>query len=210
MIEYLDECASTQTALIEALKSRVAVPDCAIIARRQSSGIGSRGNSWQSEDGNLYFSFCMAQSSLAMDIPPVSLSIYFAYVMKIYLEKIGSKVWLKWPNDFYLNNRKIGGVITNKIGEIYVCGMGINLEKTPEFGDILDVKITPNELVNGFFDLLEQKISWKRIFSKYLIEFELSKKFNSHINGKIVSLEDAILCDDGSIKVGSERVYSLR
>jgi biotin-(acetyl-CoA-carboxylase) ligase len=119
-------------------------------------------------------------------------------------------VWLKWPNDFYLNDRKIGGVITNKIGEIYVCGMGINLEKAPEFGDILDVKITPNELVNGFFNLLEQKISWKRIFSKYLIEFELSKKFNSHIDDKIISLKDAILCDDGSIKVGSERVYSLR
>ena len=88
--------------------------------------------------------------------------------------------------------------------------MGINLEKAPEFGDILDVKITPNELVNGFFNLLEQKISWKRIFSKYLIEFKLSKKFNSHIDDKIISLKDAILCDDGSIKVGSERVYSLR
>ena len=54
----------------------------------------------------------------------------------------------------------------------------------------------------------EEGVKWlKEALEK---DLELSKKFNSHINGKIVSLEDAILCDDGSIKVGSERVYSLR
>ena len=210
MIEYLDECDSTQTALIEGIKATAIKPPYAIVAKSQSKGVGSRGNSWESQNGNLYFSFCVDKSALTADLPEISASIYFAYLMKIYLSQMGSKVWLKWPNDFYLDDKKIGGVMTNKIGNIYVCGMGINLVSSPDYSDVLDISVSPNSLVNGFCEILEMKYSWKEILSKFFVEFEKSKNFSSHVDGQIISLETAVLCNDGSIEINGKKVYSIR
>lgn len=211
MIEFLSECSSTQTELIYLLKKELVKPPYALLANSQTSGVGSRENSWQSDAGNFYFSFSIYEKDIPNDVPPQSLSIYFAYLMKLFLESKGSNLWLKWPNDFYLNDKKIGGVITNKIKDIYICGMGINLTTAPDGADTLDIDICPKKLAEGFAKILEQEISWKQIFSKFLIEFEKSKKFHSHIsNGETVSLKDAILCDDGSIIINNKKVYSLR
>ena len=67
----------------------------------------------------------------------------------------------------------------------------------------------PN-IVDGFINYLNLKISWKQIFSKYLIEFEKSRVFNTHIDGELTSLRDAILLNDGSIMIKDKKVYSLR
>jgi BirA family biotin operon repressor/biotin-[acetyl-CoA-carboxylase] ligase len=52
--------------------------------------------------------------------------------------------------------------------------------------------------------------SWKNIFSKYKIEFSFSQRFFAHIDGREVSLKNAILLDDGSINIDDKKVYSLR
>lgn len=210
MIEFLDECESTQSEIINKIKSKVANPTYAIVANAQTKGIGSRGNEWESRGGNLYLSFAISQKDLAKDIPNQSMSIYFASLMLEFLRKFGSKIWLKWPNDFYLNSRKIGGVLTNKIGEIYICGIGINLVANPDYSDILDVDISPNFLAIGFLEYLENKITWKQIFSNFVLEFEKSREFSFTNNGEKISLKNARLCDDGSIELNSERIYSLR
>ena len=98
-IEYIYECQSTQTKLIEDIKSFKKSPPCAIVADCQSNGIGSRANSWQSPKGNLYLSFAIDSKDLPSDLEPVSASIYFAYILVLALREKGSKLWLKWPND---------------------------------------------------------------------------------------------------------------
>ena len=130
--------------------------------------------------------------------------------MKLFLETKGSSLWLKWPNDFYVKNKKIGGVITTKIKDFYVCGMGINLISAPPKAGILDIEISPKDLVEGFVLSLEKQIPWKQIFSKFLVEFEKSRNFHSHIENDKISLKDSVLCDDGSIMINNKKVYSLR
>jgi len=209
-MEYLESCESTQKILLDAVKFGTILPPHAIVSKTQTAGVGSRGNSWECEEGNLYFSFCVLKSQIPSDVPEVSLSIYFSYLMKIYLERLGSKVWLKWPNDLYLGDKKIGGVITNKVRDVYICGIGVNLAWAPSYSATLDIKIAPNDLAMGFLSVLEEKISWKQTFSKFLLEFQNSKELTAHIDGKVMSLSEASLCEDGSILINNKRVYSLR
>lgn len=209
-IEYLCECESTQTYLIDAIKSLKISPPYAIVADRQSQGIGSRANSWESPKGNLYLSFAIDESELVDDLEPASASIYFAFILVLALRDRGSKLWLKWPNDIYLGSRKIAGIITTKINSIYICGIGLNLKYSPHYADCLDIALDRDDIIDLYFKFLSAKPKWKQIFSKYLVEFELSKGFYIHLDDKQVSLSGAKLQSDGSIIINDKKVYSAR
>ncbi len=212
-IKYFDELPSTHTYLIEKLKNDEITSPCAILANRQTQGIGSRGNSWEGMDENLFLSFCIKKESLPSDLPIASMSIYFAYQLKELLEQLGSSVWLKWPNDFYIDDKKVGGMITSVIkDEIVICSVGINLKKAPKKFQIIDINIDNIELTKKYLSSLKSVIFWKEIFRKYQVEFNKSRHFfyyDEEVKKK-VSLEDAKLLEDGSIVLNHKRKYSLR
>jgi len=209
-IYYFDELGSTQTYLKEKLSvGELSSPVC-IVASKQTDGIGSRGNSWIGLDGNLFFSFAYSRHNLPSDLALESSSIYFSYLLKECLEELGSELWLKWPNDFYINNEKIGGTITYLSKDNLICGIGLNLNKSPEGFAHLDLKINKKDLLNEFFKKIENKVSWKQIFSKFKIEFARSKNFHTHYENSRISLENAVLNEDGSLHINGERIYSLR
>lgn len=201
---------STHKYLIENIKNNTITPPMAIGVDFQSEGVGSRGNSWLGDEGNLYFSFCVEEKHLPKDLKLESISIYFSSILKEVLNELGSKTWLKWPNDFYINDEKIGGVITTKIRSVIIGSIGLNILHAPAQFGTLDIKITPQKLVSLFLEKLSKNISWKNVFSKYKIEFQNSLGFTFHLDGKKKSLADAKLLDDGSIEVENKRVYSLR
>ncbi|EAJ5286494.1 biotin--[acetyl-CoA-carboxylase] ligase [Campylobacter upsaliensis] len=206
----IEKIASTQLFLCEQIRKDEIKQNTAIYALEQTSGVGSRDNAWISSRGNLHLSFCVREEDLPSDLPLASVSIYFAYLLKDLLTQKGSQIWLKWSNDLYLNDKKVGGVMSHKIGEFIVCGMGLNLKFAPQNAALCDVEIEIKELVEEFIKVLEKKFLWKQIFSKYVLEFEKSKKFSVHYEGKLYALEDALLYEDGSILLANKRVYSLR
>lgn len=183
---------------------------CAISANIQTSGIGSRDNLWIGCKGNLFLSFAIKLSEIPKDLKLESASIYYAYMLKEVLEKYGSKVWLKWPNDFYINNSKIGGMITHVQNDVLICGVGLNIVNSPNKFKKLDIKILKNDLIEKYFIYLEKKLLWKQVFSKYKLEFHLNKNFKTHTNKNKVLLKDASLNSDGSVMIDNERIYSLR
>ncbi|NPA74235.1 MAG: biotin--[acetyl-CoA-carboxylase] ligase [Epsilonproteobacteria bacterium] len=209
-ILFFDKIDSTHKFLLNSIKNfTVKCPVC-ILAEQQTNGVGSRGNSWIGEKGNLFLSLCVKSKHLPDDLPIQSSSIYFAYIFKELLACRGSEIWVKWPNDFYLRNRKIGGVITTKIQENIVCSIGLNILAAPEDFGKLDIEIDKKELIEEFIKKIEKKISWKQVFSKYKIEFHKSKKFDFHYNESVVSLESAELDFDGSIFVDGKKLYNQR
>ncbi|MDD2895809.1 MAG: biotin--[acetyl-CoA-carboxylase] ligase [Aliarcobacter sp.] len=181
-----------------------------VLCDYQTHGIGSRGNSWLGKEGNLFFSFVVDSSFLPEDLPLQSSSIYFSYILKDVLKDMGSKVWLKWPNDFYLEDKKIGGTITTVSKDLLYCGIGINLKEVSDDFGKLDINVDINYMLKNYFSKLEKKIFWKQIFSEFKIEFQHSKKFQTTIDGQKVSLENVALNDDGSIQVNNKKVFSLR
>ena len=207
---YLDEILSTHTYIKEYIKTNINKNNICFYTFNQTNGIGSQDNKWQGKDGNLFFSFKINLENLPKDLPLQSASIYFSYILCELLQNKYSKVYLKWPNDFYIGNNKIGGTITNKINDYLLCGIGLNIIKNDDFDGILDIKINKEELLKKYFCLLENYPSWKQIFSKYKLEFHRSKNYNININNSKISLKDAILNEDGSLNINNKKVYSLR
>ena len=206
----LDSIGSTQTYLKELIKQKKISLPFAVVSKVQTDGIGSRDNSWDGLDGNLFLSFALHVEDLPKDLKIESASIYFAYLLKETLSDFGSSVFLKWPNDFYIRDKKIGGMITHMLDNKLVCGVGLNLVNSPKNFEILDVKISIDKLLNKYFKSIENYVSWKQVFSKYKLEFQSNQNFFTHKNNLRISLEDAKLQDDGSIIVNNERIYSLR
>ncbi len=209
-IRYFNTLPSTQKYLIEQLEEgKIQVP-VAVISSEQSSGLGSRDNSWSGGEGNFFASIAVDLDMLPQDLPLGSASIYFSFIMKQTLEALGENIWLKWPNDFYLNDEKVGGTITRKVNNTLVCGIGINLKNSQNGYRALQCDISPEILLKNYLFALEKFPKWKQVFSEYEIEFRLSRKFSVHIENYKKSLADATLCEDGSLIIEGKRVFSLR
>ena len=207
---YLNSVGSTQTHLKNLLKSSNLELPFAVVANIQTDGVGSRDNSWTGLEGNLFLSFAISLEDLPEDLKLESASIYFSYLLKDVLTNLNSSVWIKWPNDFYIDNAKIGGMITNIVGKTLLCGVGINLVNSPDSFKNLDIVINRDKLLMLYFKNIEKRVSWKQVFSKYKLEFPLNQKFYTHNNNLKISLADAKLQSDGSIVINGERIYSSR
>lgn len=208
-IEIFESLPSTQEYLNTKIKQGLINEQVCIVAKNQTNGIGSRGNKWDSVEDALYFSFCKRLDSMPKDLLPQSFSIFFGYIFKDILQKLGSKVWLKYPNDLYLDDNKIGGVMCNIIGDFNICGIGINTKSTSfkslENG-IIEDKIA---FLKKYFDSIES-YTWESVFKGYKKEFYKNYSFSFHINNKQVSLNNATLLQDGSLKIDDKVVYAIR
>lgn len=206
----LDKVESTQKYLIEKLEENSIKAPIAIIAHEQISGVGSRENSWTSAKGDFLVSFALPIDELPKDLPLASSSIYFAFIMKELLIHYHEGIWIKWPNDIYYQEDKIGGVITKKVGQSIVCGIGINLKKNSNAFKALDIGLQPIFLLQKYLAEVKKNQNWKQIFMKYKLEFNNNKNISTHVLGQQTSLQNAFLCDDGSLIINKKRIYSLR
>ncbi len=209
-VKLFNTLPSTQTYLVEAIQKNILEAPVAVLTLEQRFGVGSRDNEWSGGEGNFFASVAIKLEDLPKDLPFASASIYFSFIMKQILLELGENIWLKWPNDFYKNDEKVGGTITKKVNDTLVCGIGINLKKSQNGYTALQSDICPKILLEKYLSRLEKFPKWKQIFSEFEVEFELSRKFSVHIESYQTSLGDAQLCNDGSLIIGGKKVYSLR
>ncbi|RLM27443.1 biotin--[acetyl-CoA-carboxylase] synthetase [Brenneria alni] len=147
---------STNQYILDRLNSLS--PGDACIAEYQQSGRGRRGRQWLSPFGaNLYLSLYwrLEQGPAAA----VGVSLVIGIVMAEVLHKLGAEgVRVKWPNDLYLNDRKLAGILvelTGKTGDVahLVIGVGINLRMCETTGNMIN---------QGWINLQEAGISIDR------------------------------------------------
>lgn len=113
----IDSCASTSTEL-----DRSAPHGTALMAREQTAGRGQRGNSWEAEAGkNITLSLMLRPA----DFPAArqfEISEAVALGVADTVESCGvGAVAVKWPNDIYVGDRKIAGILI----ENALCGTNI-------------------------------------------------------------------------------------
>jgi BirA family biotin operon repressor/biotin-[acetyl-CoA-carboxylase] ligase len=209
-ILYFNELSSTQQYLIDGIKSNTLSANTAIVALSQTNGIGSRGNSWIAKKGDLTFSFAIDSANLPDDLPISSASIYFGFLFKEILKKYQKNIFLKWPNDIYIDNAKCGGIVTHFVKNIYIVGIGVNLVPRDDLYAYIDAKNAHLSIVESYFLLLKKAPKWQEIFSKFRLEFKNSFGFKVNTKSGKVDLSRAKLCKDGSIIIDDERIYSLR
>ena len=99
-----------------------------ILAEKQTAGKGRHGKNWYSpKNGNIYMSLSTKKE---LNYAPLSLlvGIICAQVLTKYTNK--GAVRLKWPNDIVVNNKKIGGILVEKVVSdnetTTIVGIGIN------------------------------------------------------------------------------------
>ncbi len=209
-IRSFERLPSTQLYLTEALRRGEVTGPTAVIAREQTDGIGSRENRWIGGEGNFFASFAIPEEDLPEDLPVVSASIYFAYLMKEALEGYDPEVWVKWPNDLYRGEKKIGGIVTHRLKHFMVAGIGVNLKKDANFFEALGMELSPMILLDIYLERLENAPDWKSIFRKYQLEFEKSRRYSVHFGSEMKSLEKARILEDGSLEIEGKRIVGLR
>ena len=134
IIEF-DELGSTNDVAAE-YAQKAAGQKSVIVAKRQTAGRGRRGRSWQSLDGNLFFSVLLEfdLKNLGQLIMAASLALLEA--IKDYAP--AADVRLKWPNDVLLNGDKVSGMLLEKgAGEYMIIGIGVNVAQSPENAEML-------------------------------------------------------------------------
>lgn len=138
-VRRLNHCSSTNDAA--ALWARDAAPHGAVVvADSQTAGRGRQGRSWHSPPGeNLYFSCVLRPSLEPAKVPPITLCAGIAVCEVV--NSLGVEASIKWPNDVWVGERKLAGVLTemstrtNQL-ESVIVGVGININ-TRTFPDEL-------------------------------------------------------------------------
>ncbi|WP_316819499.1 biotin--[acetyl-CoA-carboxylase] ligase [Pedobacter gandavensis] len=106
-----------------------------IMTDHQYAGRGQQSNVWHTEPGlNLTFSIFLKPSFLVISkqfLLNMALSIGIRNALQVFVKE-GIKI--KWPNDIYHNDRKLGGVLIENIlaGSTYkasIIGIGINVNQ---------------------------------------------------------------------------------
>lgn len=162
---------STNQYLLERMHSLPSGSVC--LAEYQQAGRGRRGRHWFSPFGaNLYMSMYwrLEQGPAAA----MGLSLVIGIIMAETLRSLGAQdVRVKWPNDIYLHDRKLAGILvelTGKTGDAaqIVMGAGINLAmRTAEAAQInqgwinlqeAGVTINRNELAAKLINRLREAL----------------------------------------------------
>ena len=127
-IHWFDTIDSTNTRL---LADKGSLPDRTVYAALfQTAGRGQKGNRWESRSGeNLTFSILLKPEALPAREQFI-LSQIVALGLLDFLRAEGVQATIKWPNDIYVGDRKICGIlIENRLqgGVIKDCIIGVGL-----------------------------------------------------------------------------------
>lgn len=137
MIEYLKSTDSTNNRLKARLANSEQPSDgYCLYTFYQTAGRGQSGNGWESENGkNLLFSILFYPNKIQAN-EQFRLSMFVAVVItNIVRRYISNNVRIKWPNDIYVADKKICGILieTQLLGSNIgwcVAGVGLNVNQT--------------------------------------------------------------------------------
>ena len=122
---------STNTYARE-LAEKNSVSGLVILAEQQTGGRGRRGKSWVSPfAANIYLSIVWDFEQGAEALEGLSLAVGVA-VRRALIAHGVQGVKLKWPNDIYVEQKKLGGILLEMIGDpaghcSVVIGVGLNV-----------------------------------------------------------------------------------
>jgi BirA family biotin operon repressor/biotin-[acetyl-CoA-carboxylase] ligase len=141
-IDFHEELGSTNDRALEIGASGEMKLPLLVLAARQTAGRGRGTNRWITTAGALTFSLVLEASNDRLPIrnrPQVALVAGVAVTESLSSYVSRSSIQLKWPNDIYLNGRKLGGILCESIpgwSDRLVVGIGINVQNRIDDSEI--------------------------------------------------------------------------
>lgn len=118
----LSEVESTNEYIKGILKD--APEGTVVLADVQTAGKGRSGRTWYSPEGGLWMSILLDHCEGCL--MPLTAAVAICEAFELYDIRLG----IKWPNDLFLNGKKVAGILTEVVDERAILGIGINLNVT--------------------------------------------------------------------------------
>lgn len=135
-IFYTGQTESTNLWARQLLENEAVPEGALVLAGQQTGGKGRLGRRWSSPWGGLYFTLVLRP---ALDLQRASLlSLVMAVACARSLQQnTGCTCGIKWPNDVFIQGRKVGGILLEASGEMdkldyVIAGIGINVNLMPQ------------------------------------------------------------------------------
>jgi BirA family biotin operon repressor/biotin-[acetyl-CoA-carboxylase] ligase len=156
--QTLDRCDSTND--IARKLGEMGYPSGTWVSTRiQEHGRGRLGRKWESLEGNLFLSVVLRveKKSLWTWIP-MGAAIAVASAVEKAFPQHKIPVQVKWPNDLWVHEKKLGGILCEAVGNkndsFIVAGIGLNCafapdgldQQTTSLSDIAQAKITADQI----------------------------------------------------------------
>ncbi len=192
-LHYLPETSSTNDAILNILPDHPS--GVAVFTFDQTAGKGQYGNRWIIAKGqNLAYSIAVKCDDV--DLLGTLFNYRTAILVRDFLANMAdTRVEIKWPNDLIIDNKKIGGILIEKIKsdfqDYYIIGIGINVLQK-DFGDIrqagsLLTQTHKSFVLNDFAQSFHQYFSENILFAT--VEETVLSQFNQNLYRKdIVSV----------------------
>lgn len=175
---YYEQIDSTQKEIWRRVTNNKIDNGTIIVAKNQSSAIGTHGRNWYTEKANN-----IAFSIILFPDCNIDLLNNFTFeiaetLVNIFKDLYGIEIDIKLPNDLIIAEKKVGGILTetklqgNKV-KVLVIGIGINTndkETSDEIKNIstsikneFNIKIDNYMVIGEFCNRLENKLIYRRI-----------------------------------------------
>ena len=125
-VRVVEETASTN-ADVAAAARRGAPEGVVIIAERQTAGRGRLDRQWESPARAgvlLSVLFRPRIAPAALTLLPLVAGLSMVEAVR---SVAGLEARLKWPNDVLVDDRKLGGILLERVGDAVVVGVGLNV-----------------------------------------------------------------------------------
>lgn len=111
-IDFHWETESTNDIALRRAEHLDTVTPLLVLAERQTQGRGRGQNRWQSSTGSLTFSLLLDLQEIPPDrLPQLSLTAGLAICQALEMFAPAADLAIKWPNDVYLGERKVAGML---------------------------------------------------------------------------------------------------
>ncbi len=184
-----DEVGSTNLTANELIGSKTAHDGTVILSAYQKHGKGQEGNYWESEASqNLLMSAVLCPAFLKPEKQFV-LNKIISLAVASFVEKIlpSENIKIKWPNDIYIDNKKVAGILINNIIkgntiEYSIVGIGVNINQMEFLSDapnpisIAQLSHKNHDIKQVFLVLIDALNQWYELLQKGLIT-SIDKKY---------------------------------
>lgn len=212
----LDEVSSTNNYAANLIAKKNPIEGTVILALKQGSGRGQFDRDWLSEPGkNITMSVIISPGFLPVHKQFMLNILASISVVDVLTSLFSMDVKVKWPNDIYVNNKKIAGILiqnfllgSNIRHTIIGIGLNVNQEVFPpelhlatsiyiEVGRRVDILITESKLIQeldkNYHLLKEDEDLLRKIYLSRLLGMDEQRRFelsDRTLEGRIVGIDD--------------------
>lgn len=170
---YYKEIDSTQKEIWRLSEKNETKNGTLVMTDIQTNGIGTHGRIWHTDEkNNIAFSFLVKPQCNIKDLEGITLEIAET-IVGVFKTKYKIDINIKKPNDLIINNKKVGGILTetklvSQQVKFLVIGIGINTQKEKFTEDIqylatsikkeFNININAEEFISEFCNKFEEKL----------------------------------------------------